>query len=123
MPYGYSDAEWGQGKAEMAEILRRTAQSRSMITYGDLSNRLKSIRIEPHEAAMGAMLGQISTQESQSGHGMLSVVVVHKYGDMEPGPGFYDCAADLGLDVSDRVAFWVGELHKVHGYWSNTSKP
>jgi hypothetical protein len=54
---------------------------------------------------------------------MLSVIVVHKHGDMEPGPGFDDYAADLGLDASDRVAFWVNELHKVHGYWSNTSKP
>ena len=107
----------------MTEILRSSARSRSMITYSDLSNKLQSIRIEPHEAAMGAMLGQISTQESQSGRGMLSVIVVHKYGDMEPGPGFYECAADLGLDVSDRMAFWVSELHKVHGYWSNASRP
>lgn len=123
MPYGFTDAEWTLGKAEMTEILQRRARSRSMITYSDLSKNLQRIRIEPHDPAMGAMLGQISKQESQGGRGMLSVIVVHKYGDMEPGGGFYECAIDLGLDVSDRMAFWVSELHKVHGYWSNSSKP
>jgi hypothetical protein len=52
---------------------------------------------------------------------MLSVLVVHKYGDMEPGSGFYECAEHLGFDVSDPLAFWVRELHKVHGYWSNAN--
>lgn len=104
----------------MIDILSRKARSRSMITYTDLAKELRSIHIDPHEPAMGNMLGQISTQESQSGRGMLSVIVVHKEGDMEPGNGFYECAANLGFDASDRVAFWVSELHKVHAYWSNT---
>lgn len=50
---------------------------------------------------------------------MLSVIVVHKDRDMEPGNGFYECAEALGLDISDRLAFWVRQLHKVHGFWSN----
>jgi hypothetical protein len=35
------------------------------------------------------MLGEISQEEDEAGHGMLSVIVVHKYGDMQPGPGFF----------------------------------
>jgi len=50
---------------------------------------------------------------------MLSVIVVHKHGDMEPGAGFYDLANSLGFDVKDKMKFWISELHKVDGHWSN----
>ncbi|MBZ5601831.1 MAG: hypothetical protein LAO79_05945 [Acidobacteriia bacterium] len=68
---------------------------------------------------MAAMLDEVSTEEFDGGRGMLSVVVVHKYGDMEPGPGFFKLAESLGQRVADKTTFWVNELHKVHGYWSN----
>jgi hypothetical protein len=120
MPFGFTDAEWASGKAEMTEILRERARSsRGMITYSELSRDLQRIVIAPHEPAMGYMLGEISVNESHNGRGMLSVIVVHKEGDMEPGNGFYECAESLGFDVSNRMAFWVSELHKVHAYWSN----
>jgi hypothetical protein len=90
-----------------------------MITYSDLSSELRCIQVGHHDPAMGAILGQISRDEFRSGRGMLSVVVIHKSGDQEPGPGFYECAEDLGLDVSDRMSLWVSQLHKVHGYWAN----
>lgn len=43
--------------------------------------RVHSIYIEPHDPAMSALSGEISTAESQGGREMLSVLVVHKYGD------------------------------------------
>lgn len=121
MPYGFSDVDWNSGKKEIVGILRQRASARAMITYGDLSGMLKTIKLPYDDPAMGAILGEISTEEALNGHGMLSVIVVHKYGDM--GPGFYDCAQKLGYDVSDRLAFWVSELHKVHRYWSNRQMP
>ena len=36
-----------------------------------------------------------------AGRGMLSVIVVHKQGDMQPGPGFFELAQRLGRDTSD----------------------
>ncbi|MBL7131901.1 MAG: hypothetical protein ISS45_10975 [Candidatus Omnitrophica bacterium] len=65
------------------------------------------------------MLGEISGEEDAVGRGMLSVVVVHKHGDMQPGPGFFDYAEELGRDTSDILKCWVEELKKVHAYWSN----
>jgi hypothetical protein len=50
---------------------------------------------------------------------MLSVIVVHKHGDMEPGAGFYDLAERLGFNTKDRMNSWISELHKVHDNWSN----
>jgi hypothetical protein len=49
---------------------------------------------------------------------MLSVVVVHKYGDMEPGPGFFVLGKHLGHDTKDLLEFWVTQLKKVHAVWS-----
>jgi hypothetical protein len=48
---------------------------------------------------------------------MLSVIVVHKTGDFEPGTGFYECAESVGFDTTNRQAIWISELHRVHHYW------
>lgn len=90
-----------------------------MITYSDLSKQVHSVVIPYDDPAMAAMLDEISTEESKAGRGMLSVIVVHKYGDMEPGAGFFKLAESLGRKVTGKTAFWVTELHVVHGYWSN----
>ena len=120
--YGFTDTEWNTAKKEMTSILRGRAASRAMITYGDLSRELTTAAIGPHDPAMGYMLGEISLVESQAGRGMLSAIVVHKVGDFGPGNGFYECAESLGLDVSNRMAFWVSELHKVHSHWTNSAR-
>jgi hypothetical protein len=44
------------------------------------------------------------------------VIVVHKAGDMQAGPGFFELARSLGRDTSDILAFWAEELKKVHAY-------
>lgn len=117
----FTETEWELGKEEMLGILRRTASRRQMITYSDLSKSLTAIQIGHHDPAMGRILGQISEEEDRNGRGMLSVIVVHKDGDMEPGNGFYELAIELGKDVSDKVKLWVKELHKVHDYWANSN--
>lgn len=115
----FTASEWSLGKAEIIGILQARAQSRGMITYSDLSRQLRSISIPYDDPAMAVVLDEISTAEFKAGRGMLSVIVVHKYGDMEPGTGFFKLAETLGCKVADKTAFWVSELHAVHGYWSN----
>ena len=44
---------------------------------------------------------------------MLSVVVVHKTGDYQPGPGFLELAKRLGRDASDQLKFWTEEFERV----------
>ena len=115
----FTPAEWSRGKAEVIGILQARARERGMITYSELSRQLQSIVLPYDDPAMAAMLDEISTDEFKAGRGMLSVVVVHKYGDMEPGVGFFKLADSLGRNVADKTTFWVNELHTVHGYWSN----
>ncbi len=122
--YGFTERQWETGKKEMYGILMRVATAQDKISYGDLSDKLRSIRLGPHDYAMGAMLGQISEEEDASGRGMLSAVVVHKpskEGDVMPGGGFFDCAAGLGRDISDRDSMWIAELRRVHNEWKNSN--
>src|SRR6059058_4250136 len=112
--FDYSEAEWQQGKAEMTGILQREADRRGMIAYSELSNQMTTIRIAPFGLPMSEMLGEIGTEEDAAGRGLLTVLVVHKSGDMEPGVGFYELAESLGRNTSDRLKLWVNELHKVH---------
>jgi len=89
-----------------------------MIPYGELVENIKTIYLEPHSYALAAMLGEISEAEDDEGRGMLTVIVVHKYGDMQPGPGFFELAESLERDTSDILRCWIDELKKVHAYWS-----
>ena len=65
------------------------------------------------------MLGEISGEENAAERGMLSVIVVHKSGDKQPGPGFFEFAEELGRDTSDILKCWVDELKKVYAYWGS----
>ncbi len=102
----------------MKKILAERARIRGMITYSELTEQVKTLHLEPDSYALAAMLGEISTEESNAGRGMLSVIVVHKYGDMQPGSGFFELAEELGRDTNDILICWVQELKKVHAYWS-----
>jgi hypothetical protein len=102
----------------MRHILIERAKLRGMMPYSELVQKLESIRLEANSYALFAMLGEVSREEDQAGRGMLTVIVVHKSGDMQPGPGFFELAQLLGRDTSDILACWVAELKKVHAYWS-----
>jgi hypothetical protein len=63
------------------------------------------------------MLGEITREEASAGRGMLTALVVHKYGDMQPGPGFFELAGEIGRNTSDIFACWIREVKKVRAYW------
>ncbi|MCK4283658.1 MAG: hypothetical protein KAX44_05025 [Candidatus Brocadiae bacterium] len=117
MPHGHDDAVWNAAKREAKEILAERARVRGMIPYSELVSRIQSISFGPHDSPFFHFLGEISTEESQAGRGMMTALVVHKDGDMQPGPGFFDLAQSLGRDTTDITACWVEELKKVHAVW------
>lgn len=116
--YGFPLDKWKQAGEEMRQILIETAKSEGVIAYSDLVARVSSIRIEPDFYALAQMLGEISTEEDAAGRGLLSVVVVHKSGDMQPGPGFFDLAKRRGRNVTDIASCWIQELKRVYASWS-----
>jgi hypothetical protein len=71
---------------------------------------------------MGALLGEISEHEHEEGRPLLSVLVVHKEGDMMPGDGFFQLALELGLfDGQDKDRFFIDEMKRVFHQWTQTS--
>jgi molybdopterin synthase catalytic subunit len=117
--HGYSLADWNKAKQEMREILIERAKVRGVIPYSELAAAVQTSRLEPESYTLAAMLGEISRSEEAAGRGVLSVIVVHKSGDMQPGSGFFELADELGRDTSDILKYWVDELKNVHAYWGS----
>jgi hypothetical protein len=91
-----------------------TAKQLSQITYSEAVVEIQSLIVfDPHDQTFHEMLGQISVEEDAAGRGMLSALVVHKYGDGQPGPGFYELARDLGRKTQDPIRCWVEEVNRL----------
>ena len=104
MPHGYDDAVWNAAKHEAKEILAERARVRGRIPYAELVSLIQAISFRAHDPRFFHFLGEISVEESQAGRGMMTALVVHKEGDMRPGPGFFELAQSLGRDTSDITA-------------------
>lgn len=116
--FGFKPKEWETFKAEAHKILIGVAAKRGMITYGDLADQMATIQVEPHDMVLWEIIGDVARDEERAGRSLLSVLVVHKRGDMEPGYGFYDLAKHFGRKTSDKTKCFVEELHRVHAIWS-----
>jgi len=121
MRHGFPEPAWNAAKEEARGLMVARAKVRGMIPYSDLVSQIESIRLEAHDQRLFHMLGEISSEEDAEGRGMLTVVVVHKQGDMQPGPGFFELAQLLGRDTRDILKCWVDE-HKVHAIWSKAAR-
>jgi len=118
--FGFSDEDWNAAKEEMRDILIERVRTGPTISYSELAGSVNSIDFEPDSFAFHHMLGEISTDEHSEGRGMLSVVVVHKDGEIQPGFGFFELAKKLGRDTSDTLKCWSKELQRVSLYWTVT---
>jgi len=116
--FGFTVQQWNEAKQEATQTLIERAKLRGMIPYSELVKHIKAVQLEAHDVRLDHLLGEISQTEDEAGRGMLSVIVVHKVGDMQPGRGFFELATKLGRDTSDLVTCWVRELKKVHATWS-----
>lgn len=116
--HGFDLAAWDAAKVQARDVMIQRARVRGMIPYSDLVREVTAIRMEPHDPRLFHFLGEIASEEDEAGRGMLTVVVVHKTGDMQPGPGFFELADHLGRDTSDILRCWVDELKRVHKVWA-----
>ncbi|MDB6028329.1 MAG: hypothetical protein JWM68_4552, partial [Verrucomicrobiales bacterium] len=111
-----------QYKATATQIMIQRATLRGMITYSEVADKLNAahpgVDFEPHDQRLWELLGDAARDEANAGRGILSVVVVHKHGDMEPGNGFYELAKYYKRNLSDKQKCFLEELHRVHEQWS-----
>jgi len=115
--FGYPTKTWQAAKDEIKIVLVECARRQRTIAYSELVQKIKALDLQAHDPRLDELLGQLSTEEAGNGRGMLSVLVVHKTGDLRPGRGFYECAAAIGLDTSDEDRLWVDQLNKVYSWW------
>lgn len=115
--HGFPKDKWEAAKAEAKSLLVGYARRRQMIPYSEFVTKIRSINIEYHDPRLFHFLGEISAEESTAGRGMLTALVVHKHGDMQPGPGFFELAQELGHDTSDILKFWIEEVKVVFAAW------
>ena len=111
-------AVWEKAKQEIRTVLIDRAKQRSMITYSDLVAFVKAVNFNAHDHRLFSILGQLSIDEHERSRPLLSVLVVHKNGDMQPGEGFFELAEHLGRDTSDVLKAWITELQKVYQHWN-----
>lgn len=116
--HGFAQSDWDAAKDEARQVMIQCAKARQMIPYSDLVARISTIRLEAHDARLSHFLGEVASEEDERGRGLLTVVVVHKSGDMQPGPGFFELAQSRGRNTADIVECWVDELKKVFAYWA-----
>lgn len=115
--YKRTAKEWNATKNEMKAILIARAKQRKTISYSELAALITTSPVDPEEAALAKILGEISAEEDALGRGMLSVVVVKK-GESISGRGFFTFAKELGRDTTDNVKTWVDEFNKVCDSWA-----
>ena len=117
--HGFTQEVWDRAKNEGKAILSARARRTKPIAYSEFVNLLSTIRLEPRDIRLAYLLEDISVEEDALGRGMLTVLVVHKSGDMKPGPGFFDLAARLGRDTSDKDKCWLSEFNFVVETWKS----
>lgn len=117
--FGFDDAAWEAAKEEGKTLLSTYAKRRQMIPYSEFVQNIQAISLEAHDPRLREFLGEISAEESAAGRGMLTALVVHKRGDLQPGPGFFELARQLGHDTSDIVKFWIEEVKRVFEAWND----
>lgn len=121
--HGFAAEDWEAAKTQARSIMVERAKKNRPIAYSDLVSRIDAIRLEAHEQRLFHFLGEIGESEDEAGRGILTAVVVHKNGEMKPGPGFFKLAESRGRNVSDIDRCWIEEFNKVVAHWRNDAEP
>lgn len=115
--HGFDPEDWEAAKREARAVLYDVARKRRTIAYSELAAKIRSVRMDAHDPRLGPFLGEISYEDDHAGLGLTTVLVVHKYGDFRPGPGFFELANSLGRDTEDLEKCWIDELNAVYDHW------
>src|SRR5438128_1393153 len=119
MPHGYNDTQWEVAKHEATDILVGHARKGKTISYSELATLIHAVNLDYNDRRFDLFLGEICRAEANAGRGFLTVLVVHKFGDMQPGPGFFKLVKEYDIDTTDKTACWAKEFKKVCEFWKN----
>ncbi len=111
--FGLSEQQWDAAKAEVREAILEAAYDRRMTWYGEVADNVSAVRLDPYSALMNHLLGAVFEDEREAGRPALTSIVTHKYGDKEPGAGFYEMARSLGYQFREPYIFWAQQVQDV----------
>jgi hypothetical protein len=111
--FGLSDQEWDAAKAEVREAILEAAYDRRMTWYGEIASNVSAVSLDPYSTLMNHLLGALFEDERDAGRPALTSIVTHKYGDKEPGAGFYEMARSLGYKFREPYIFWAQQVQDV----------
>lgn len=111
--FGLSDGDWSAAKAGLRAAILRAAWNREMTWYGEIAPAVTTAHVEPPSELMNQLLGAILEDDHAKGNPLLTSIVTHKYGDKEPGDGFYDKARSLGCRLDEPFVFWATQVQEV----------
>lgn len=111
--FGISTETWESAKQEAKGAILQRAKVKKTLTYSDLVGKISAMPFSPDDPRLFELLGELSIEGDAAGLGMISALVVHKTGDLKPGPGFFELAKRLGRNTSDGDKCWVAELNNV----------
>jgi hypothetical protein len=111
--FGLSDQEWDAAKAEVREAILEAAYDRRMTWYGEVASSVSAVSLDPYSALMNHLLGALFEDERDARRPALTSIVTHKYGDKEPGAGFYEMARSLGYKFREPYIFWAQQVQDV----------
>src|ERR1700730_11216723 len=105
--------------SETRDILVIIAKARTLISYSELVDRVRSCRIHHQSRTLANILDHISRSEYEASRGMLSAVVVRKQkrGYGIPGKGFFSTAGALKTVSGTPRDFWEQEREDVYAHW------
>ena len=116
--FGLSGTQWDEAKEQVRRAIVSAASVGRMTHYGEVAAAVTVTKLDPHSGLMNHLLGEIFEEEATACRPALTAIVAHKYGDKEPGTGFYDMARKLGYRFDDPLIFWsmqVDEIFKLYG--------
>lgn len=111
--FGLSDQQWDAAKAEVREAILEAAHDRRTTWYGEVASRVSAVPLDPYSALLNRLLGAVFEDEREAGRPALTSIVTHKYGDKEPGAGFYEMARSLGYQFREPYIFWAQQVQDV----------
>ncbi len=111
--FGLTDEQWDNAKRQVRSAILEAAYDRRMTWYGEVAARVDLFDLEPYSALMNHLLGAVFEDERDAGRPALTSIVTHKYGDKEPGSGFYAEARALGYRFTEPFIFWAEQVQNV----------
>lgn len=121
MPFGIPQSSWDAAKNEALSILIKRASlgKAQPISYSELASKISSVKFDANDNRFHALLGEVACDEDDEDRGLISVLVIHKGGDMRPGQGFFDLAKERGRVGVDDEQIWINEFELVDASWPN----